>query len=175
MAPPVVHPASTTAYRRSARKLRARFSRHPALLQRALSDLARHHDRNTSRHQPTPRCLVPATRSLHGLSPDPITAAIERAFADHVTAHLNGPVLHYSNRLSLLKAAERLRINRFRANLIIALVQHESARESISHSPPSNAIALVPRPRWTIIPTLAMVLFSELAMIVGAIWALHVF
>lgn len=53
-----------------------------------------------------------------------MTDAVERAFADHVASRLLGQVLRYSDRVTMLKAADRLRIGRFRANLIIAMVQH---------------------------------------------------
>jgi hypothetical protein len=41
-------------------------------------------------------------------------------FEDSVRRTLDGPVLRYSQRLALLREAERLRVGRFEANLIIA-------------------------------------------------------
>ena len=61
--------------------------------------------------------------------PNSVTSAIERGYAAHVATRVRGQILRYSDRLDLLRAAERLGINRFRANLIIATVQHEQRGE----------------------------------------------
>ena len=45
-------------------------------------------------------------------------------FSHRVAARLDGPVLRYSNRVALLKEAEKLGLGRFEANLLIAKVQH---------------------------------------------------
>ena len=51
------------------------------------------------------------------------------AFAAEVEAALEGPVLRYSQRRRLLKAAARAGVGRFEANLIIAAVQHRRRAE----------------------------------------------
>lgn len=51
-------------------------------------------------------------------------------FAALVRERMDGPVLRYSRRTDLIRAAERSGIGRFEANLIIAAVQHE-ARERL--------------------------------------------
>ena len=58
-------------------------------------------------------------------------AVVERVFAEQVAKRVHGRVLRYSDRLFLLRAAERLHIERFRANLIIALVQRETRPERV--------------------------------------------
>ena len=54
----------------------------------------------------------------------PLGAA--QSFSGLVREHLDGPVLRYSHRANLLRAAERSGIGRFEANLIIAAVQHQA-------------------------------------------------
>jgi hypothetical protein len=100
-------------------------------------------------------------------SSDPTTAAVERAFSSHVAERYNGRILRYSQRLDLLKAAQRLRINRFRANLIIAMVQHQSApRPSISAP---QEVSTRSRSISRIGPIIAGVLLAEVATVVG-VW-----
>jgi hypothetical protein len=102
---------------------------------------------------------------------DPTAAAIERAFAGHVAERLNGRILRYSKRLDFLKSAERLRINRFRANLIIAMVQHQMpGRRPVSKSESlSQASSRFAR----IVPVLAGVVLAEAATFAGVWWLLH--
>jgi hypothetical protein len=99
---------------------------------------------------------------------DPTTAAVERAFARHVTERLNGRLLRYSQRLEFLKAAQRLRINRFRANLIIAMVQHQTAgmvpAEQIDGRKPFGRLG----------PIIAGVMLAEMVTVAGLWWMLHV-
>lgn len=77
-----------------------------------------------------------------------------------VAAAMEGPVLRYSNRMSLLRAAAGMGIDRFEANLLIALVQHRT---------PTDAIAVEPRPRRTMLPTLLLVAIEAVAV---ATWLL---
>ena len=74
--------------------------------------------------------------------PNPTTAAIERAFATIVAERIHAGVLSYSDRLSLLKAAHRLHIERFRANLIIALVQRATGTATPEPKPASRLRSL---------------------------------
>jgi hypothetical protein len=151
---------ANAAYRRNARRLRARFCRHPAALHRALGELSRQYDR-----QLTKFVQIDPSPESQKLSDD-TTAAIERAFSQHVAESLNGPVLRYSDRLKLLEVAERLRIKRFRANLLIAMVQHETIALSVSEKSP-------PPPRWSVVRIVAFALGCELAMVAAAFWVLH--
>jgi hypothetical protein len=89
------------------------------------------------------------------------TAAIERGFAARVRTHLNGQILRYSDRLELLRAAERLRIERFRANLIIATVQHEMAGATAG-TPLETRPA---RSQWRVSSIIAAVVVTELATV----------
>jgi hypothetical protein len=59
---------------------------------------------------------------------DPIRGAMERGFAAAVEQHMHGAVLRCSDRAALLRAADRMHLDRFRANLIIALVQRAAGR-----------------------------------------------
>jgi hypothetical protein len=56
----------------------------------------------------------------------PSSQAKSDAFARLVAANFDGPVVRYSKRLALLRAAERAGIPRLVANLVIARVQHET-------------------------------------------------
>ena len=82
------------------------------------------------------------------------------AFTGQVARELDGRVLRYSNRLALLTAAAKLGINRFEANLIIAIVQH---RRSLPPPPPPTGS------HWPMIMAVAV---AVQAAIVAAIWRL---
>ena len=111
--------ASSDEYRRRARKLRARHGHDLATLHKALSDLAQETDQTTA---PAAKVEGPAA-----------------GFAQIVSHQLDGPILRYSKRQSLLREAERRGIGRFEANLIIAAVQHQSDRPVASSGPDSCA------------------------------------
>ncbi|HSV14073.1 MAG TPA: hypothetical protein VLI90_07425 [Tepidisphaeraceae bacterium] len=103
--------------------------------------------------------------------PTPIIDAIERGYASHVASSLNGQILRYSERQSLLRAADRLHINRFRANLIIAMVQHERGEAPAPKARSSD----VPRSRGASLSTasmLAAVMLVELLLITACWWQL---
>ena len=97
----------TDAYRRTARRLRGRWSGRPLRLHRELRELA-------GRHDSTPGPVQP-----------PIPHRPCGAFAAEVETRLEGPVLRQAQRRRLFGIARRLGIGRFEANLIIAAVQHE--------------------------------------------------
>jgi hypothetical protein len=100
--------------------------------------------------------------------PTPIIDAIERGYAAHVATCLHGQILRYSNRLALLQAADRLHINRFRANLIIAMVQHERGDAAVTEPEQS-------RFRIGALSTasmLAMVMLAEVLVITALWWQL---
>ncbi len=132
--------ASTAAYCRQARRLRARFRSDVPLLHQALSHLSRQHDGEpcrsekstdrVSRARPLNTSHLPDF-DANRIQLDSTVTVVERAFAGVVRDRSRGRLLRYSERLSLLKSAERLHIGRFRANLIIALVQHEAAGQTL--------------------------------------------
>ena len=96
-------------YRRRARRIRAIHAGNPALLHRALRELA-----------------AVQTRQVVAKPPD----SNAQSFADLVADSMDGPILRYSSRRALLRAADAAGIGRFEANLIIAAVQHQSDREA---------------------------------------------
>jgi hypothetical protein len=53
-----------------------------------------------------------------------------RTFARQIRDALDGKLLHYSDRMSLLREADRMGIGRFEANLLIATVQHRAQQET---------------------------------------------
>jgi hypothetical protein len=102
---------------------------------------------------------------------DPTTDAIERAFAGHVAERINGRILRYSQRLDFLKSAERLRINRFRANLIIAMVQHQSRPKAAVIE--KREVSATGGRFSRIMPILAGVVLAEAATFAGIWWLWH--
>ncbi len=99
-------------YRRRARRIRSVFRAQPAVRMRALRDLARTTDE--TRVEPTTDPIVP------------LPAGAAQTLAALTRERMDGPVLRYSHRTRLLRAAEQSGIGRFEANLIIAAVQHEA-------------------------------------------------
>ncbi|MDB5323737.1 MAG: hypothetical protein JWN40_5368 [Phycisphaerales bacterium] len=85
-------------------------------------------------------------------------------FADWVRQQLDGPVLRYSTRLILLKEAERRRLGRFEANLIIASVLHRAGMgQEYELRPPAM--------EW-IAPVMTFVVLQS-ALVLGAWWVLR--
>jgi hypothetical protein len=109
---------SSDAYRRQARRLRCRYAGHPGRLQHSLKRLAT----GDTPSSPTGPALAP-----QATQPPPYPASAQtgaaRRFADYLSAQATGTsVLRYSQRLELLRAARRLGVGRFEANLLIAAV-----------------------------------------------------
>ncbi len=98
-------------------------------------------------HQPA---AAPAQRPI-----DPSTE-----FAEYVRARLDGPVLSYSQRLTLLKEAQRRAIGRFEANLVIAKVLHQQGM--------TQTYELKPKSNW--LPLALTVAAVQMAIIVGIWW-----
>jgi hypothetical protein len=96
-------------------------------------------------HSPRP-AAPPATRPI-----DPSTE-----FAEYVRARLDGPVLSYSNRLTLLKEAQRRSIGRFEANLVIAKVLHQEGM--------TQTYELKPKANWV---PMALTIIAGIWWIVG--------
>jgi hypothetical protein len=100
---------------------------------KTLSIRARHAAAVRARYpQPVPRAASPV---LDQLAPnlDP------RPFLSEVREALDANVLHYSDRVTLLRSAQRQGIGRFEANLLIAIIQHRSPPT------PTNSAVTLPR------------------------------
>jgi hypothetical protein len=89
--------------------------------------------------------LEPVTPRRPAPPADP-TGAIERGFAAAVEQRLHSGVLRCDDRAALLRAADRLRLDRFRANLIIALVQRaaDTGRSAVDGMAIAPAAAAMP-------------------------------
>ena len=131
------HAQATDAYRREARRLRQRYAGQPDLLHYSLRDLSRRHDRaNRPAEQPVHlhtaplpklRPVVERVRRAPAAPPLPSFGhAVVNWFADRVAATVDSRLLIFSERHALLKTAERLGIDRFHANLIVAVAQHQA-------------------------------------------------
>jgi hypothetical protein len=112
-----------------------------------------------------PRALLPTA--------DATMAVVERVFAETVEGHVHEGILCYSDRLKLLRTAQRLHIERFRANLIIALVQRQSQTTRPKMRMAADS-AMTPR-RWKITSVLGIVLLVEAATAASVCWALRLF
>jgi hypothetical protein len=143
--------STSTAYRAQARRIRARLAHRPLAMHRALANL------NARVHPPPVE--RPAVRpAAGGVLPD--TA---RCFQQIVIDQLHGPLMRYSQRLALLRQAQRLGIGRFHANLIIATVQHR-----LRHiAEPADS----PPPRAWMYGRLAVAAALQ-AAILAAVWSL---
>jgi hypothetical protein len=86
------------------------------------------------------------------------------AFAEFASEQIAGPVLSYSKRLGLLRAARRLGIGRFEANLIIAAIQHRTAGSSVGCQRPG------PRARFRAAPLLTFLLLQSLILV--SVWGI---
>ncbi|MGA2229760.1 MAG: hypothetical protein ABSH22_02440 [Tepidisphaeraceae bacterium] len=109
---------SAFALVRRARRLRAVFRREPGRMHAELRNLSKSNQSPTSYQTPAASFAM-SSRPL--VSPTPGTAA---SFAELVEGEIQGGILRYSARLSLLKQAALMKIERFEANLIIAAVEN---------------------------------------------------
>jgi hypothetical protein len=125
---------SADAYRRHARRLRDRHAARPGELHRALRDLGQERDRHRAKEAardrdpsidtpPARAQTVTAHRRIVPDAPRSPADAAER-FSAAVGAKLTAGLLCYSDRLALLRQAQRLGLDRFDANLLIAAAQH---------------------------------------------------
>jgi hypothetical protein len=147
---PAAAAISTDTYRREARRLRCRHAGNPLALQRSLRALAA---RASTGHEAAPPPVA-------DVSPSPA-----RQFTDYLHEHATESVLRYSQRLEMFRAARRMGIARFEANLLIAAVVDRNARRVEEDDP-------VPRrfPAWLG----AVGVFCMVQATVGALawWAL---
>ena len=147
------HHSGVHSYRQQARRLRARFRGRPALLQESLQTLSR----NCDAAQPARPASVgtPALTAVFEVSPETV-----RRFSRMVRDRLEGQILRFEPRQLLIRAAGRMGIDRFQANLIIAAVQHaQTPREHAELS------AQAPAAGWRLI--LAIFLLTEVAIAFG--------
>lgn len=128
---------SIESYVRNARRLRAQFANEPAKLLTALRDLS-------PRQEETD-----------------IPLSAPREFARLVAEKMQAGLLRYSTRLSLLKQAKKMGIQRFDANLIIAAVQSRMPKQTAEES----------KPRRTWVPILATFIIVQSAILIAA-WLL---
>ncbi len=132
--PSILESDRMQTYCREARKLRHRLRHAPARLHRSL-------------------------RSLRPAAAQPVEMTINDRFAESVVAAVEGRTLRYSRRLRLLGDARKLGIERFEANLIIAMVQH---RLNALPSP----IAERRRPLMTLLAAIAV----QACIFAGGLW-----
>jgi hypothetical protein len=149
-------------YRHKARRLRHRLRHDPGRMHQSLGELSTRYDRQRS----------VATADEQPVASGQVIRPHCESFAQHVATMLEGPVLRYSNRLGLLREAERRGIGRFEANLVIAVVQHQQRQ-----MPTARARATEPaverRPGWSLATCLGVILAVQ-SVIVAAAWAAFV-
>jgi len=89
---------------------------------------------------PIPVTVCPA--ALLGVPPRHEAAV--RQFVDHVRAAMRiEPIVTYDVRRSLLRRADRLGIERFHANLVIAAISHESATPPLAAAVPARSFTVL--------------------------------
>ena len=94
-------------------------------------------------------------------------ADVSAEFADTVAQMIDGPVLRYSQRLILIREADRRGIGRFEANLIIAAVLHRPGLGQEYELPPTSGGVM----GW-VAPVLTFV-GVQAAIVAGAWWVLR--
>lgn len=94
--------------------------------------------------------------------------AVVNWFADRVAATVDSRLMLFSERYALLKTAERLGIDRFHANLIVAVAQHQ-AEERGSTSIPLQKTA---KGKRSLAPLMLIVAVQALIVSAGW-WILH--
>ena len=91
---------------------------------------------------------------------------VAEVFEEVVRRRLDGPVLRYSQRLALLKEAERLGVGRFEANLVIASVLYRAGvGQEYELKPEPGKLA-----RWAV--PLATVVVLQGVILAGWWWVL---
>ena len=146
-------PPSVSAYCRQARRLRGTLAHQPARMHRKLRELS---VRAAQVGVPDGAAVSRESRPI---------ASKAQAFAERVAAGLDGPVLRYATRRTLLRDAGRTGIGTFEANLIIAAVQHERRSACV----PTQAPQEPARARGLIgFGTLLVIFAVEAAVALGA-------
>ncbi len=104
-------------------------------------------------------------RTARVIAPPAEVVDASAEFADVVLACIDGPVLRYSQRLVLLRDAERRGVGRFEANLIIAAVLHRHGMAQEYELAPAG------RGMGWLAPVLTFVGLQS-AIVLGAWWVL---
>ncbi len=111
-----------------------------------------------------PRPAGESASAARATVPAPETAS--DAFTFYVRQNLEAPILRYSQRLKLLKQAQRMGVGRFEANLVIARVLHEQGiGQEIEYGPDQ------PKGGW-MAPLLTFIIVQA-AILGGAWWMLR--
>lgn len=119
-------PQASAQYRRNARRLRRVYADRSHELYGQLQHLAKQQDDAAAVKASKQR--VTRSRRVHSLErgiDSAISSDATERFANLAALQFEGQVLRYSRRLALLRLAERMGIERFRASLVIAWVQHQ--------------------------------------------------
>jgi hypothetical protein len=165
-------PAASADYRRQARRIRASFAGDAFLRQQALSQLASRRNAQTGSNGPVQPIVVRASLAQASLAkatvargvetPARVTVVdiVERGFSNHAAGCLQPFGFTFSERLRLLDAAERLGISRFRANMLLALLEHQA---------PDRKFAPPEIPSRSFAPPLLLILGIEIAVVAALI------
>jgi hypothetical protein len=172
--------AGSADYRRQARRIRASFSGNSFLTQQALGDLAKRRDLQTRASEPDALRISASlktnrVKNEHAHLQQRITAVVERGFTEHALSKLQPFGFTFSDRVTLLDAAEKLGISRFRANLILAMHENQapgrrwakqSSMQSSGRSGPANA------PPRSVASSLLLILSLEILVVAALVWML---
>lgn len=165
---------TTADYRRRARRIRASFDGAPLLRHQALKDLARERNLQLLVNPAHPGlATVPKGRSsIVELRPFGTAAkresaphfvenpsATENEFSVTVAAKLQTFGFTFSDRIKLLDLAERSGINRFRANVILAMHEHQAGRQVIDQTA-----------KKSFTPSFLAVLVLEAVVVLAFVW-----
>jgi hypothetical protein len=173
--------AATVEYCRRARKIRASFDRNAFLRYEALNSLARKREDELtslraltglvpSGEKPIPAVVRRRVAGVRDVSAPalnkPATGQeqLERDFAEQIAARLQPFGFTFSDRLRLLDRAERMGISRFRANVMLAMHEHQAGRG------PGSATANAPDSSRKPAPSLLFILMAEAVVVVGLVW-----
>jgi hypothetical protein len=94
-----------------------------------------------------------------------------RPFLSQVRQTLDANVLHYSDRVTLLRSAQRQGIGRFEANLLIAITQHQAAPRAVDVSAASPR-RIAHRKLTLMAAAIAVILAGEYCLLHFALHAL---
>jgi hypothetical protein len=166
-------------YRRRARRLRGKFAGRLGTRHSALGDLARQEDSHRGswrlgRGHKLPTHRVAIGRSVRSPDGDPVLSSVlgvasapAERLSRLVQESLCDGVLPYPRRQEVLRAARRLGVGRFQANLLIAAVQHRYDTPAMESEPRQ-----VGRP-WGWVGAAALILAIEAAIVLGALSIAH--
>ena len=115
------------------------------------------------------RALRELGAALPHVTPARAVPSTAGQFAEMVEAELDGSVLRYARRRTLLAKAETLGIPGFHANLLIAAVQHERKHERKAGGAGGETVRHAPGPRRiTALAPVLLVIAVESLVALGA-------